>query len=103
MLSEEQLCGMITNADRQLLWDIRDLLREVLVVLNKQPQPQAVEPVQPAREATGETKRPTKQAGKGKQYICKTCGEVYGNAGKMLACARKHKKEAEANADKGTI
>ena len=34
----------------------------------------------------------TNSEGKQKEYKCKTCGEVYTNMGKLLSCAKKHKK-----------
>lgn len=67
---------LVSKTDK-LLYNIWHELRS----MNEKP-----EPVQPTREATEE---------KVKEYTCKTCGKIYGNAGKMLSCARKHKKEAK--------
>lgn len=67
MISETSLKGSINSVDRQLLYDIRELLKEQNELL---------------RTLT-EKKEPSQ---------CQYCGGTHENKGQFLACARKNKK-----------
>lgn len=74
-LNEEQLKGNINTVDRQLLYDIRELIRENNQLLNKL-----------LNGGNKDEKSPDE--------TCKYCGKVHINKGVELACMRKRKKEA---------
>lgn len=61
----------LTSAEARLLFNIQELLIKL----------------------SSKSEQPKKEHSKEKTYICKTCNTPYPNAGGMLACARKHKKE----------
>lgn len=65
---------LISNTDK-LLYDIRELL--IKLCENDKPEPKE------------ESKKQTNV------HKCKICGKEYDNIGKMLACARRHKKEGK--------
>jgi hypothetical protein len=69
MYSEEQLKGNINSIDRQLLYDIRELMRENNLLLTR-----------------------LLNNGQKEGYPCKYCGETHENRGQLLACAKKHKR-----------
>ena len=88
----------LITPETRLLFDIRELLIEITGnkfneekisnnnVLSELENSSTVEvPTQ-----IGETTTP-------ERYICKVCGKEYDNKGKLLACARKHKKEGVNN------
>lgn len=68
------------NDAEKLLYDIRAELSRSNEILQA-----ILECVRP-----GEIKTDTPK------YTCKVCGKTYDNKGKLLACARRHKKEGKA-------
>lgn len=85
MISEEQLKGSINTPDRQLLWDIRVLLRELAGGSNRPT-------VKPLPHPEPESPRPMARDTK-KLINCKKCGASFDNRGKFLSHSRNHKKE----------
>lgn len=84
MYTEQEIKGNITSIDRQLLLEIRNLLKEVVDVLK--PQPTQI-PIKDEIKAT---------QGDKKQIKCKQCGQPFDNMGLMLAhCRKEHKKEGK--------
>jgi hypothetical protein len=68
MYSDEQIKGNLNSIDRQLMYDIRELMRENNRLL-------------------------AKLAGQPKESVpCKYCGGTHENKGQILACAKKKKK-----------
>lgn len=66
----------LMNDDVKLLYDIRDLMRQQNEMLNK--------------FLNGLNREEAAE----KTYKCKVCGTNHENTGQLLACAKKHKKEA---------
>jgi len=92
MLSEEQLKGSINTPDRQLLWDIRTLLRESneiqrAILEGCKPTDAKVKDVTP-EDIKPHDIRPTK-------VICKKCGKGFDNRGKFFQHMKAHKKEGK--------
>jgi hypothetical protein len=73
MLNEEQVKGNINSTERQLMYDIRELLKEVLFYLKPKEE---IKPV---------------------GVPCKFCGGTHKNRQVVAACAKKKKKESENN------
>ena len=67
----------VRGYDNRLLWNIWHELKQLNELLS----------VRPPAEGAG-AKAP-------KKLICKVCKTEYDNAGKMLACLRRHKKEGK--------
>lgn len=80
MFDEKQIKGNISTLERQLLYDIRELLKEQNELLRGQNRP-----------VINDSKAKDKL--KAWEKPCPFCGVVHNNQGKYLACAKKHKKE----------
>lgn len=86
MINEEQVKGNINSTERQLLYDIRELLKEVLVYLKPTVKiggiPQSISKMKSVTtSATGFV------------TLCPFCGKDHKQKGIAGVCARKRKKE----------
>lgn len=80
LYSEEQLKENINGFDRQMLYEIRNLLIEINKKLSN-----GSEEIKSVEEPIEELEK--------KKYFCDKCNTTYDNFGKYSACRRKHKKE----------
>lgn len=74
-INEEQLKGNINTVDRQLIYDIRELMKENNLLLNK---------------LLNGFNREDKEESKG--IPCKYCNGTHENKGQIMACAKKAKR-----------
>lgn len=85
-INEEQLTGQLNSVEKQLLYAIREALRETNTLLRKALEAQEREEKTSPVIAAPEPK-------KKKILTCKQCGKKFDNAGQFMSHSKKHKKE----------